>query len=474
MIGRRRETQELLRAYESEHSEFVALYGRRRVGKTFLVNEVFNYRFSFHTAGIENGSKREQLQAFREALKRQGHSACPRLMTWIGAFAELETLLESLPKGKKIVFLDELPWFDTACSGFLGAFELFWNAWATSRKDILLIICGSATTWILQKILRARGGLHNRVTVQLPIVPFTLRECEEYADYKRLGFNRRQVLECYMALGGVAYYWSLLREGLSAAQNFDRLFFDDSDEMRNEFERLFASLFKMERRHVEIVRLLGMKKVSMTRGEIVRMLGERSNGDISTCLDELVDCGFLRRYNPIGRVKKGALYQLIDNFVLFYFQFLAHRKGNDPQYWTHHFNDPALNVWRGLSFERVCLWHVPQIKKALGISGIGADVYSWRGESDEDMVQIDMLIDRADNTVSVCEMKYAAEEYVLDKDEDARLRRRVEVFRKAVGGRKAVQVVMVTSYGLKRNKYSGNVQGEIVADDLFDGYGPKR
>ena len=225
MIGRKNEIEVLRRAMDSDQSEFVALYGRRRVGKTFLVTEVFNGKFSFHHAGIENATLRMSLDAFREALRHQGHPRCPRLTSWIAAFSELETLLEGLPDGRKVVFLDELPWFDTPKSGFLAAFEGFWNGWAAVRRDILLVVCGSATTWIVNEILDSRGGLHNRVTRQLPIAPFTLRECEEYAAYKGLGFDRRQIAECYMALGGVAYYWSLLREGLSAAQNFDLLFF---------------------------------------------------------------------------------------------------------------------------------------------------------------------------------------------------------------------------------------------------------
>ena len=229
MIGRDKEIQALRSAMDSDKSEFVALYGRRRVGKTFLVSEFFNGKFAFHHAGLEGASRRETLASFREALRRQGRPSCPRLTSWICAFSELESLLEGLPAGRKVVFLDELPWYDTPKSGFLCAFESFWNGWASLRKDILLVICGSATTWIVDKVIRNRGGLHNRVTRQLLITPFTLRECEEYARYKHLDFDRKQIAECYMAFGGVAYYWSLLQAGYSAAQNFDRLFFGHGD-----------------------------------------------------------------------------------------------------------------------------------------------------------------------------------------------------------------------------------------------------
>lgn len=468
MIGRKAEQDELLRALESTQSEFVALYGRRRIGKTFLVNEFFGGQFTFRATGIEGGSKREQLGLFREELRRQGLLKCPRLTSWIAAFAKLEDLLEASPEKKKVVFLDELPWFDSPCSGFLRAFEAFWNGWATARNDILLVVCGSATTWMLKKVLRARGGLHNRVTVQLPIAPFTLKECESYAAFKNLAFDRTQIAECYMAMGGVAYYWSLLREGESLAQAFDRLFFGDSAVMRDEFKRLFSSLFKMERRHVEIVKAFGAGKIGMTRDEVLSALGEKSNGDVSECLSELVECGFLRRYNQPAKIKRGAVYQLVDNYTLFYFRFLDKWNGNDPQFWTHNCQSPRFNAWRGLSFERVCFWHIPQIKASLGISGIGSDVYSWRGKDDDGCgAQIDMLIDRADGTVSLCEMKYRQEKFDMTAEEAEKIRRRGALFSRATKSHKAIQNVLISCFGINRSKYSGVVHREVTLDDLF-------
>lgn len=461
---------ELRAAAESDQSEFVALYGRRRVGKTFLVGETFNDSFAFHHAGMEGSPKRIQLESFREALRKHGHAACPRLTSWIRAFSELETLLEGLPRGKKTVFLDELPWYDTPKSGFLPALESFWNGWACLRKDILLIVCGSATSWIVEKVLRNRGGLYNRVTRRLPVAPFSLAECEEYARYKHLGFDRRQIAECYMAFGGVAWYWSLLREGLSAAQNFDRLFFGESDELRGEYGRLFSSLFKRPSKHIEIVELLGRKKCGMTRTDIVEGLGGSSGGDISTCLEELCQCGFLRRYDMIGRVKKDATYQLIDNFVLFHFQFIRGRRGHDDKFWTLSYASPAANTWRGLAFERLCLWHLPQIRKALGISGVRMDAYSWRGGkvgAPGGNVQIDLLLDRGDNMVDICEMKFSGAEYELDADESRKLANRVEAFRRATGTRKGVRTVLITTYGLANGKHSGEIGSVVTLDDLF-------
>ena len=470
MIGRIEETRQLRRAYESENSEFVAVYGRRRIGKTYLVNEVFHNTFAFHAVGMEKGNKREQLDAFREELKGLGWENCPRLTSWIIAFSELSRMLEKRHESRKVVFLDELPWFDTPCSGFLSAFEHFWNGWACRRKDVLLVSCGSATTWIVNKVLHSRGGLHNRVTRQIPLKPFTLRECEEYAAYKKLGFTRAQVIECYMALGGVAYYWSLLQDGMSVAQNFDRLFFGEQDEMRLEFDRVFASLFKTPTLHTAVVRTLGRKKCGMTRGDILRSMGVVSSRDMTECLAELVQCGFLRHYHAIDKAKSGGVYQLVDPYCLFYFEFIESWRGNDAHHWSRNYNSPRVNSWRGRAFERVCFWHVSQIKARLGIAGIEADVYSWRGKAADvksDAAQIDMLIDRADGIIDVCEIKYSAIAYEMDKEEYTKIVHRVEAFRRASHTRKAIRCVLVSASGLKRGKYSGNIMAVVSGDDLF-------
>ena len=467
MIGRENEIKTLRAAYESDHSEFVAVYGRRRIGKTFLINEVFNYKFAFHAAGMENATRKVQLSAFREALKKQGHPQCPRLSSWIVAFSELETMLEKMPAGKKIVFLDELPWFDTPCSGFLNAFELFWNGWATSRRDILLIICGSATTWVVNEVLRSRGGLHNRVTRQIPLVPFTLKECEAYANYKNLGFDRRQIMECYMTLGGVAYYWSLLQEGQSAAQNIDRLFFGTADEMRNEFSRLFSSLFKSSARHVEIVKALGGKKSGMSREEIVSAVGLKDSGKLSRILEELEESGFIRIYSPLGRVKRGSIYQLVDAFTLFHLTFMRGKPISRPGYWLDGVGSGERLAWEGVAFERVCMWHEREIKVALGIAGVSTTVCAWRSARRNGGAQIDMLIDRRDGVINVCEVKFVTGEFPIGAKYARELENKLSVLKEETQTDKSLHLTMITASGIKRNEYSYLVHSQVRLDDLF-------
>ena len=470
MVGREKELAELKRAFEADESQLIAIYGRRRIGKTYLVNAAFNSSFAFHHSGLKRGDLKEQLKQFRLSLRQQGYWDCPVIADWQEAFFELGNFLSRQPEGRKVVFLDEMPWMDTFKSRFLMAFEGFWNGWAAFRKDILLIICGSATTWILKKIVHSREGLHNRISARMRLEPFTLHECRQYAEKAGLEFDNRQLVECYMALGGVAYYWSRLTKGLSAEQNINRLFFSRDEGLRGEFEELYSSLFKNPEPYKDIVLALGKCRYGLTRDEILAAIGKGSGGDSSRHLEELEECGFIGRFHVVGAEKRGSLYQLTDNFSLFHMQFAAARKRVIDNYWTASVPEGAKYAWRGMAFERLCLAHVRQIKEKLGISGVAVEVCAWRrkdvGDGIPD-VQIDLILDRRDGIVNLCEMKYSDGEYVLDKDELDRLLKRREALRTVFGPRKSIHLTLITSNGLRHNKYSGNIQSELTLSDLF-------
>lgn len=470
MIGRKNEIEQLIATYESGQSEFVAVYGRRRIGKTFLITEVFGNRFAFHHTGLREGGTKKQLEQFRLSLRQQGYYDCPRIKDWLEAFFELERFLEKSPAQRKVVFLDEIPWLDTPRSGFLSALESFWNGWAVFRKDIVLVVCGSATSWIVKNIIRNKGGLYNRVRTRIKLFPFTLAECESYANSElHLGYGRREIMECYMALGGVAYYWSLLRRGLSPAQNFDALFFGPQDGLRTEYEELYCSLFRNPLRYMEVVELLGTRRTGYTRDEMIRGLGTVSGGDLTKILADLEECGFVRKYMPSGQGKNGGVYQLVDSYTLFYFSFVKGNSARDGDFWQHSVGDGRLNAWRGFAFERVCLAHVAQIKAALGISGVRTEAYSLRVSPDENGrgAQIDLLIDRRDGIVNLCEMKYANGKYSITVDESERIRNRIEAARKLFGKNRTIHLTMITQDGIIRSPNSWDVQSVITLDDLF-------
>lgn len=470
MIGRKQEIGQLNDAYESKQSEFVAVYGRRRIGKTYLITESFGNRFAFHHTGLKEGGTKRQLEHFRLSLRQQGYYDCPRIKDWLEAFFELEQMLDKVTTERKVVFLDEVPWLDTPRSGFLTALEAFWNGWASFRKDIVLVVCGSATSWIVKSIIRNKGGLYNRVRTRIKLFPFTLAECERYAnDELHLGYGRREIMECYMALGGVAYYWSLLSRGMSPAQNFDALFFGSQDGLRTEYDELYRSLFRHPVRYMDVVELLGKKRIGYTRDEIIHELDAVSGGDVTRILSDLEECGFVRKYMPSAQGRNGGMYQLVDNYTLFYFSFVKGNAVRDGEFWRTSIAEGRINAWRGFAFERVCLAHVAQIKAALGISGVKTEAYSLRVKPDESGhgAQIDLLIDRCDGILNLCEMKYTDGKYSITSDEAVRIRNRIESARKLFGEKRTIHLTMITQDGIARNSNSWDVQSVVAIDDLF-------
>ena len=478
-IGREKEQQQLKEYLNSEQSEFIAVYGRRRVGKSFLIQKVIGRDYAFYVAGMNKVSMRIQLKNFMQGIRKSSPKV-PLAKTWLDAFMALESYLESLPEGKKIVFIDEMPWMDTPRSNFISGLEHFWNSWASWRDDIKLIVCGSATSWIINNLIKNREGLHNRVTHKIPLKPFTLRECQMYFDARGFRLSTKQIAECYMVLGGVPFYLSKMNKGEGVAQNIDRLVFAEDGELHDEFQSLYNSLYKNAANHIKIVTALATKGKGLTRQEILEKTKLPDNGKFSMMLEELESCGFIRSYEPFimsnwnlashgseERKSTDTLYQLVDSFTLFYFQVMKKADAQDANYWSNYQNSHVYSTWSGLSFEMLCLNHVEQIKKALGISGITANVFSWFGKGDQRSAQIDMLIDRADRTINICEMKFLNRPYAMTAKDENDIERKVSTFIETTHTDKNVIVTMITTKGIDRNEHSECVQRELTLDDLF-------
>ena len=465
LIGRKEEQKRLESIYNSGKNEFVAVYGRRRVGKTFLIKEFFHDKFDFYFTGIYQATKTEQLREFTRQLSETSNQELKRPSTWFDAFALLKKYLETLADKQRIViFLDEVPWIDTPKSDFLKAFEYFWNSYGASQKNIMLIVCASATTWMRDKLFGNKGGLYNRMTNVLYLSPFSLAETEEYLKSRSIAFNRYQILETYMILGGIPLYLSMLEKELSLAQNIDQLFFATNAKLKSEYKFLFSSLFRESTVCKNIVELLAKKASGMTRQEIIEALKLSTGGKLSTMLNDLIDSDFIRPYTGLGKKERETVYQLCDLFTLFYLRYVASYTGNDIHHWSNMTDSPSKRAWSGYAFEQVCFHHIKQIKAKLGISGIESNVYSYRNTD----FQIDMLIDRRDQVINLCEMKFSLSEVEIDKQYDEHLRRRRELFRNFTSTKKSLYITMITTYGIKQNIYSGDVQSEVTGEDLFE------
>lgn len=468
IIGRQAEKKLLEEVVQSTKSEFVAITGRRRVGKTFLVKEYFENCLTFQTAGMSNENTSHQLKAFYQDLLGSGlHNDSVAPKDWIEAFALLRQLLESSPAKRKIVFLDELPWMDTPRSGFVAALEHFWNVWASARHDIVLIVCGSATSWMMDKLINNHGGLHNRITRSIFLQPLTLGESEAFLLRKGFMLSRYEEAVCYMVFGGIPYYLDLLEPGLTLTENIDGLLFRREGMLRHEFRNLYAALFKNSDDYIAVVKALSKKGYGMTRDEIIRYTGIGSNGGLTKVLRNLEYCGFIRSYDVFkGKRGESIIYQLVDFYTLFYFMFLQNSKTATGHYWASLQGKPQFYTWAGLTFELLCLTHIAQIKSALGISGIETLEYAWRDNSING-AQVDMVIERADPTINICEMKFSQNEYEITAEYERKLRDKLSAFSSLVKRKKSLQLTMITTYGVKRNTHSGIVAKSIVLDQLF-------
>ncbi len=477
MVGRRKQVEELRELYCREDAEFVALYGRRGVGKTHLVSELFEGKMAFVHAGLSpvdpsvTGKSRMKVQLidFYRSLVSQGMPESRPPEDWMHAFRMLESFLESKADGsRQLVFLDDIQWMDTPRSQFITGLESFWNGWVCIGHPVMLIVCGSSASWMLNKLINSRGGLYGRVTSRIWLSPFDLAETEEFLESNGAGFQRYDVARMYMALGGVPYYLRQIDRSISVEQNLDRLFFEREAPLRNEFDTLFSSAFSSPEPMKTIVRALGRTRRGLTRQEIIEQTNIPNGGALTSYLDSLTEEDFIIRYTPFGEGKRESRYRLIDPFCRFYLYFVEPGRSGGK---TSALSDASLASWMGLSFEDVCFTHIRQIKQALGIAGVSTreSLWSKRGDEDGPGTQIDLIIERKDNVVNLCETKFVAGEFIVDEDYHLVLVRRKELMEELVPKRNTVRNVLICTNGLKKNEYRWDFAAVVTLDDLFIG-----
>ncbi len=481
IIGRVEEKALLELASKSSEAEFIVVYGRRRVGKTHLVSEFFGDSICFEITGIHGVTLKEQLDNFAQSLGRAiGMGIQPqRPSAWTEAFQQLEQFLNTpikrKKKGKRVVFLDELPWLNTPRSKFLSSLEHFWNRWGSRQRDLVLVICGSAASWMIQNIVRARGGLHNRLTRQIRLLPFTLSETRDFLQSKGVRLTSPQIVELYMAMGGVPHYLKQAEPGLSAAQIIDKTCFSPQGLLREEFKNLYASLFDNNIQHQKIVRVLAAKRRGLTRNEILKISGLRTGGSASRRIEELEESGFIQSHVPFGKKVNDTLYRLSDEYSLFYLHWieqLGKKSFGGESHWLQQLNSPRRKAWSGFTFEGLCLKHIEKLKAALGIANVETKEGPWyyRAVSGSDIpgAQIDLLIDRRDNTINLCEIKHADMEFTIDKAYAEMLRRKLTIFQRVTKTRKNIFLTMVTTFGVMNNAHSRElVAKSLTLEDLF-------
>lgn len=473
LIGRKEELEILNKALNSDEAEMISVIGRRRVGKTFLIRTVYERQIIFEISGLQNATGTEQLRNFANQLRKFSGSkvAIPTPRDWLDAFFILIDFLEQVDiKEKPVVFFDEVPWMATHKSGFLKGLSYFWNSWAV-KQSIVIVICGSAASWMIQKILRDKGGLHNRVTRRIRLYPFTLAETKAFLINRGIHFEWYQLLQLYMVMGGIPHYLKEVEGGKSAAQNIDKICFSENGLLHDEFLSLYPALFKRADYHTAIIRALASKHNGLIRKDLVQKAKLTDSGRITQVLTELSESGFITAYPAFGKKKKGQLYRLTDEYSIFYLRFVEPNLSETAGIWSSLSQKQSYKIWCGYAFENVCLKHINQIKKALGISGIYTRSSSFfkKGDSNNQGVQIDLLIDRNDRTINIVEIKFYDGLFTISKDYAKKLRTKVQTFKEITQTKKQVFLTFITALGLKSNIHSvGLVSNDFGAEVLFE------
>jgi uncharacterized protein len=476
LIGREKEKEILLKVLETPEAELVAVLGRRRVGKTFLVRSVYESLIRFEITGLQDVTVKKQLNNFAIHLRNAFGEIAPKEKPtdWLEAFQQLIECWEKAVDSdtKSVIFLDELPWLAGRKSGFLDGLSYFWNSWAV-KKNVVIIICGSAASWMIQQVVYNKGGLHNRITRRIHLMPFNLYETNLFLRSKEVFLEPYQITQLYMAMGGIPHYLKEVEAGKSAIQNIEQICFSSTGLLNDEFMKLYPALFENATHHISIIHALGSKWKGLTRQEIIKETALPDGGNLSRYLDELLHSGFISVYNAFGKKQKDALYRLTDEYSLFYLHFIQHQ--NKYQFtkdtWQNLSQTPTFKSWTGYAFENLCLKHIDQIKKALGISGIYSEVSSYyhQGKADQQGVQIDLLIDRKDNVINIFELKFYAEPFILTKSYANNLREKMSVFKQLTGTRKQIFLSFLSVFGIKPNEYSiGLISNSMAVDVLFE------
>ena len=469
MIGRKRECQKLEKCMEQWRTQLVIVTGRRRVGKTYLIDTFFQQNYAFQITGVQNSTMEKSLETFARQLSKYSGKSCPKPESWDDAFWGLAEYLDVLnPEEKMVVFFDEMPWLAEPTTDFMYALETFWGNFAERHKNLVFIACGSITSWMTENVFHNPGGLFHRCTCKLNLNPLRLYEVEELLQSMGISLPRQDIARGYMVLGGIPEYWNLMDKRMSLSQNIDELFFSENDQMRNEILELYQVLSTSSYDYMQVVEQLSQKRGGLTQEEIAKKISLTDSNDLTKILRDLNLSGFVREASVFGRSIDKPVYQLADFYTAFYFHFV-HGKSFARHFWSRSTYAPGREAWEGLTFEQLCMDHEELIEQALGIDMLTyVSTWSTKGDTSRNIrgAQVDLVLDRSDNVINLCEIKFWNDVHTITKDMEGTLKRKMESFRAMTGTKKALQITMITPYGVKTGTNS-IISNQVTLDDLF-------
>lgn len=472
MIGRVEQIIQLNEALLSVKSSFIAITGRRRVGKTYLIDEVYKKNICLRVTGIQGEDLKTQIVNFTEKISEYSNKpifSIPK--NWQETFLHLKSYLKTLPKNKKqVIFLDELPWINTSKSGFIQLLAHLWNDFLSKESHFILVVCGSSTSWITQKIVNDKGGFHNRLTHHIKLNPFTLSETKQFLLTKNIKQSDSSIAEIYMIMGGIPFYLENIKQGESPTVSVERMCFLDGGILKNEYDNLYKAIFESPENHEAIVESLATAKQGLTREEIINKTKISAGGTYKRAIEELLIAGFVVEEYPFGKKKRGSIYRLVDEFSIFYHKFIRENRRNQVGIWQILSNSQSYKIWSGYAFESLCMRHVNEIKKAMGVQNVYAETSSYRhvGDNAVDGFQIDLIIDRKDMAINLCECKFYESTFEITKKYATQLKWRKSAFRYSTSTKKNIFTTLITNHPIKENEYSlESVDVRITVSDFM-------
>lgn len=465
---------------KSGRPEFLAIYGRRRVGKTFLINEYFKKKKCayFKITGQQKGAYKTQLKHFADSVQNllELEFEIKPPDNWDDAFRDLTKHIKKI-REPVILFFDELPWLVTSRSGLLPAMFYQWNTEWVYMNNVKLVVCGSATSWMLKNIVHGKGGKHSRLTQRINLQPFSLSESKQFLRHKRIKLDDYQLTTLYMALGGIPKYLELVNPGESATQAIDRICFEGL--LLDEFDDLFDSLFKQPEYYEAVIRYLAEHPSGVSYNELAKAVKQSSGGVFTGRLYELAQTSFIQEFTPYG-MKTKPYYRISDEYSFFYLTWIYGKKTaiqHVTRYWSKQSKTQAAISWKGNTFEIVCLKHITEIIKILDLGDYVTWVGGWRyvpsasnnTSNNEKGAQIDLLIERSDNAITLCEIKFYSDQFSISKDYAKKLKDKIQVFRERTKTKKQIFLCLITSHGMKPNKYSNDlVDAHVMLSQIIN------
>jgi AAA+ ATPase superfamily predicted ATPase len=463
-IGRKVEIAQLTALIDLPRPSIAVIYGRRRVGKSELIRHVTQGKNVLSFEGLEGQPKHKQIKNFLFQLSAQSNIREKNISDWPDALILLRTLTQD---GQWIIILDEFQWMANYQNELVSVIKMIWEKYLSQNPDLTLILCGSIASFMKSKVLKS-SALYGRTDYELNLHELNLSEISEFFP----GKGSDEVIDTAMLVGGIPKYLELISEYPSLYDALEPLAFSQDGFFKTEYDRLFASHFGKKPIFMKIIQTLATNPYGLTTGKLAKEMQVASGGTLCHQLDDLESAGFLHSIIPFDKPEGSKLrkYILMDAYVRFYHSIIrGSMKETTPPNTQFHaiMSSPRYAAWAGMAFEFLCMRHHKEISRILGFHGIPytAGPFFQRKTLDTPGVQIDLLFERSDKILVLCEMKYLLAS--VPGDIIDQVNRKVSALQEKYPGRTILKVLLTKTGSTETVAKKGYFFRIIRADELI-------